>query len=142
MLLGRKKTGLGAGNFVGIGGKIEQGELPVDAVVREVLEEATVTVRSDDLTLMGRIRWVFPYQDDWEMRAEVFHVEHWQGEPRETDEIAPEWFAIDSLPLQNMWDDARFWLPRILAGKQLEAFFSYAADNATVEQHRLRFVSF
>jgi 8-oxo-dGTP diphosphatase len=31
-----------------------------------------------------------------------------------------------------MWDDARYWLPRVLAGERLSATFSYAADCETV----------
>ena len=37
VLLGLKKTGFGAGKWVGLGGHIEDGEKPVSAAVREVL---------------------------------------------------------------------------------------------------------
>jgi len=32
-----------------------------------------------------------------------------------------------------MWDDAKYWLPRVLAGERLSATFSYAADCETVD---------
>ncbi len=44
----------------------------------------------------------------------------------------PAWYAIDALPFAQMWDDNRYWLPRILAGQALQAEFTFAADNATV----------
>ena len=31
-----------------------------------------------------------------------------------------------------MWDDARYWLPRVLAGERVRATFSYADDCETV----------
>ena len=43
MLLIRKKRGLGAGKINGPGGKLDPGEAPIDAAVREVREEIGVT---------------------------------------------------------------------------------------------------
>ena len=42
VLLGRKKRGLGTGRYVGLGGKLEAGESALDAIVREIAEEAGV----------------------------------------------------------------------------------------------------
>jgi 8-oxo-dGTP diphosphatase len=36
-----------------------------------------------------------------------------------------------------MWDDARHWLPRVLAGERLRATFSYEADCETVASARI-----
>ena len=36
-----------------------------------------------------------------------------------------------------MWDDARYWLPRVLAGERLRATFTYAADCETVAEATL-----
>ena len=66
------------------------------------------------------------------MEVFVFTSSDWCGEPAESDEIAPEWFAVADLPLARMWDDARFWLPRALAGEYLRATFTYADDCRTV----------
>ena len=38
VLLGDKRTGLGRGKVVGIGGKLDPGETPREAAVREVVE--------------------------------------------------------------------------------------------------------
>jgi len=50
----------------------------------------------------------------------------------ETPEIRPEWFEVTDLPLDRMWDDARRWLPRVLAGERLGAVFTYEDDCETV----------
>jgi 8-oxo-dGTP diphosphatase len=39
---------------------------------------------------------------------------------------------LDALPLEWMWDDARYWLKRILTGEQLEARCVFADDCETV----------
>ena len=62
----------------------------------------------------------------------VFLVRRWQGEAREAEEMRPEWFALDSIPYSQMWDDAAHWLPRVLAGNIVDATFWYGDDNATV----------
>jgi 8-oxo-dGTP diphosphatase len=60
VLLGLKKTGFGAGKWVGIGGHIEDGEKPEMAAVREVMEETSLAVPADALQHMARIEFLFP----------------------------------------------------------------------------------
>ena len=67
----------------------------------------------------------------------MFTAERWQGEPHESDEIAPQWFEIDRLPFAQMWDDARFWLPQLLGGQRLSAEIVFADDNQTVKRAEL-----
>ncbi len=47
------------------------------------------------------------------------------GEPVETEEMAPRWFDRDRLPLGAMWPDDAYWLGRVLAGERLSAHFLY-----------------
>ncbi len=37
----------------------------------------------------------------------------------------PEWFAKDAVPLDRMWLDDRYWLPRLLAGRRFKARFLF-----------------
>jgi 8-oxo-dGTP diphosphatase len=66
------------------------------------------------------------------MTVNVFTSTEFSGEAIETPEIRPEWFGYSDLPLDGMWDDARQWLPRVLAGETLRATFTYADDCQTV----------
>lgn len=132
VLLGRKKTGFGKGHIVGIGGKLEKDESARQAAVREVMEEIAVTLDEDDLTLVATIDFRFPAKPSWNLAVDVFTSERWTGEPQNSAEIDPLWLPIEQLPLDDMWDDSKLWLPRILAGERLACRFVYGDDNATV----------
>jgi 8-oxo-dGTP diphosphatase len=133
VLLGLKKSGFGAGKWVGLGGHIEAGEKPEAAAVREVHEESSLRVPADSLQHVASIEFRFPYRPSWDQTAEVFMTWVYQGQPAESDEVAPRWFAEDSLPLPLMWDDAKYWLPLVLAGEHVDVRISFAADCSTVK---------
>jgi 8-oxo-dGTP diphosphatase len=132
VLLGYKKTGLGTGKIVGLGGHVEDGESPAEAAAREVKEESGILVAPDALTEMAQVTFLFPSCPRWDMVVSVFTAAEWTGEAAETTEIRPGWFGVTDLPLTRMWDDARYWLPRVLAGDRISATFTYAADCETV----------
>jgi 8-oxo-dGTP diphosphatase len=136
VLLGRKKRGLGTGRYVGLGGKLEPGESALEAVVREIGEEAGVTVAPADLEHRGDLMYLFPHRESWSQRSTVFVTRRWAGEPAESDELAPAWFAVDDLPLDEMWSDARAWLPGVLAGGRIAHEFTFGADLASVVADR------
>lgn len=132
VLLGLKKTGFGAGRWVGLGGHVEEGEKPDVAAAREVAEESSLTVSADALEHMASIEFRFPARPSWDQTVEVYLTDSFSGEPAESDEIAPRWYREDALPLDQMWDDARYWLPRVLAGEHVSAVITFAGDCATV----------
>jgi 8-oxo-dGTP diphosphatase len=136
VLLGRKKHGLGVGNFVGLGGKLEPGESAVDAAVREVFEESGVVVAASDLEPRGLLSYSFPHREAWSQESNVFVCRTWRGEPRGSDELDPEWFALERVPYDEMWDDARRWLPGVLAGASVRRSFVFGEDLATVVEER------
>lgn len=138
VLLGRKKKGLGEGNFVGLGGKLEPFESAKDAAVREIEEESGLHVKPDDLDARGLLTYLFPHREAWSQESSVFVCTTWTGTPRESDELNPEWFNLDELPLDEMWDDARYWLPGVLAGAPIVATFTFGEDLATVAGHTVQ----
>lgn len=132
LLLGVKKRGFGAGRLVAPGGRIEPGESAPEAAVREVREESGLAVALADLRSAGHIRYRFPARPEWDLTITVFTADRFEGEPRASDEIDPAWHAVASLDYGAMWDDARYWLPGVLAGERVDALITFAADNATV----------
>ncbi|MGX5695154.1 8-oxo-dGTP diphosphatase [Agromyces soli] len=136
VLLGRKRHGLGEGRYVAPGGKLEPGETPVQAIVREVAEEVGLAVDERALEARGVIDYRFPHRESWSQVSHVFVCRAWSGEPRESDELAPEWFALDAVPLGEMWDDASRWLPGVLAGGTVRRSFVFGEDLASVVSER------
>ena len=135
VLLGRKKKGLGMGNIVGLGGKLEQGESAVDAAVREIEEESGLVVTASALTPLGQLTYLFPHREAWSQESSVFVCTEWTGTPSESDELNPVWFDVAALPVDEMWDDARHWLPGVLAGIPVRATFTFGEDLETVVDH-------
>ena len=134
VLLGRKKTGLGSGNIVGLGGKIEAGETALQAIVREIEEESSLVVRPSDVAQVGFIRYAFPFRENWSQDSTVFVVDAFSGTPQESDELVPDWYDVTELPLEGMWDDAKYWLPQVLAGETVHASFTFGEDLKTVSE--------
>jgi 8-oxo-dGTP diphosphatase len=132
VLLGLKRTGFGKGKIVGIGGHVEPGESDGEAAVREVFEETGISVRLEDLTDAGAVHFVFPARPEWNMSTRLFTARAWHGEPVDSDEILPEWFRADTLPVERMWQDADHWLPVVLEGGKVNVVVTMDADNESV----------
>jgi 8-oxo-dGTP pyrophosphatase MutT (NUDIX family) len=138
VLLGLKKRGFGEGKYNGFGGKIADGEDVGDSAVREIREECGLEVDRADLVPAGRLVFYFPFRPEFDHDASVFRVGRWQGEPRESDEMQPQWFPIREIPFHRMWQDDAHWLPLVLDGASVEAEFTFADDNETVSRFSLR----
>ncbi len=132
VLLGFKKRGFGSGKLVGFGGAIEPGETAVQAAIRELAEESSLQTTPSAVHSAAGIRFHFPARPAWNHAVQVFRVSSWQGTARESSEMRPCWFTMDTIPYDLMWDDARYWLPAVLHGRRLTAEFVFQDDNATV----------
>lgn len=126
ILLAMKKRGFGAGRYNGVGGKIEPGEAIEQALVRECQEEIGVTPTSFEKVAYHD--FVFP-DGTTDMQVHAYICHEWQGEPIETEEMAPEWFNVKEIPYDLMWQDDIVWLPQVLAGKRLNCKFTFDHDD-------------
>ena len=136
VLLGFKKMGFGQGKYTGIGGKLEPGETLAEAAIRELKEETHVCVQEKHLIPMGHIDFFFPAKPAWNLTTHIFFAYHWQGTPKETPEIRPQWFEVTQLPFEHMWDDASYWYLHVLQKKKIHATFTFKSDNETVDTYQ------
>ena len=137
ILLGYKKAGFAQGKVNGFGGKVEAGETIEHATVRELEEEAGVQVVEQDLDRVAHLTFTFPAQPDWDQIVHVFLARQWQGEPVESSEMRPAWYRVSDIPFADMWQDDTHWLPRVLAGQRIQAWFTFGDDNETVVEARV-----
>ena len=83
--------------FVSPGGKIEAGESPQEALIRELTEELTITVSPDDLELFGSFS-AAAMGEDAELHMEVFLVRVWGGEIQADNEVEEIRWLDSNLP--------------------------------------------
>ena len=136
VLLGLKKTGLGAGKLNGFGGKLEPGETAAEAAARELREESGV--QAHGLQPMAHLTFYFPARPEWDQIVHVFLAHQWEGEPVESREMRPEWFEASAIPFDRMWADDAHWLPLVLQGQMVRAAFTFQADNEAVAAAEIR----
>jgi len=134
VLLGLKGRGVGQGKIVAVGGGVEEAETIREAAIRETIEE--IGVAPNNPIAVADLNFVFPYKHEYSMHVFVYLSQSWSGEILATDELEPRWFEIQNLPFEQMWADAPYWLPRVLAGEKLKAEFFYD-KNLEIERKQV-----
>ncbi len=121
--------------WVGIGGKLEDGESPFDCVRREVLEEVSLNLNS--VSYRGIITFVSDAYGTEYMH--LFHSNDFSGNiPDNCDEGVPSWVPKDKIAELPIWEGDKIFL-RLL--DEEKRFFSlkliYEGDSLV--SHNLEF---
>ena len=122
-LLMRKEEGFGSGKLNAPGGKMREDETPEACVIREVLEETGLTLKS--LKRHGVLNFYFGEKDEPDWVVYVFSSTSFGGEPKRSAEGPLEWVKLDNLPYDEMWEDDRHWVPLLLEGKNFSGDFYF-----------------
>lgn len=130
VLLGMKKRGFGAGRWNGFGGKLMEGESIEEAARREVEEEAGVLVRN--LEKRGIIEFEFDGNPEI-LEVHIFRSFSFDGDPQESDEMRPAWFAHEDIPFDEMWPDDRHWVPMFLEGRKFKGKFLFGKGDVLLD---------
>ncbi len=137
LLLLKAKGKFGEGFWNAPGGKIESSESEEEATKREVLEETGLAV--SDLKIAGKLEFYFgegKRRPDW--TAVVFKTDRFSGRLKERgDEGVLGWFDKDKLPMNQMWEDDRYWLPLLIRGVRFRGRFEFTADSKRLVKYEL-----
>jgi 8-oxo-dGTP diphosphatase len=138
ILLAMKKRGFGANRYNGVGGKVDPNESIEQALIRECQEEIKVTpqrywkvAEHDFIQDQG--------ESPWRMYVHVYVCDVWEGEPVETEEMAPTWFKLADIPYKKMWQDDALWLPQVLDNNAVFGIFTFD-ENDNMLTHNVRLV--
>jgi 8-oxo-dGTP pyrophosphatase MutT (NUDIX family) len=131
--LAMKKRGFGMGRWNGVGGKVENGESIEQAGIRETHEE--IGVKIEKLKKVGELEFYFSNNPAWDQLVTVFFCYEWTGDPKESEEMNPEWFKVENVPFDHMWPDDRFWLPNVLSGKLVKGSFTFGEGDIIISQN-------
>lgn len=130
VLLGMKKRGFGKGKWNGFGGKVKARESIEEAMKRELKEEVGIIPCSFERKAL----FEFHFKDNPEyLEVHVFHIQAFEGEPQETEEMKPQWFSVSEIPFDQMWPDDKYWLPLFLEGKTLHGRFSFKDEDTLLD---------
>ncbi len=130
-MLAHKKRGFGKDLWNGMGGKLEKGESMKESAIRELEEEVGVKAKVKDLrkvaTHIFHLPENPPYPEE-DQEVQVFLI-NWileMGEPHESEEMNPKWFKKSEVPYDQMWEDDKIWLPRVLNGEKLSCDWTFS----------------
>lgn len=111
----KKKDDPNAGKWIGVGGKLENGESPDECMLREVYEETGLTLTGYDF--LGVITFV---SDTWEDEYMFLYLAHdFTGTVKDNcSEGDLAWIAKDRILSLPLWEGDRIFLQQMLSGKK------------------------
>lgn len=127
-----KKRGFGTGRWNGFGGKVQEGESIEQAALRELEEEAGIVAKN--MERLGIID--FEFEGNPEILAvHIFKGNDFGGEPKESEEMKPQWFHIDDIPFTSMWPDDKHWFPLFLKNKKFRGKFLFGEGDKILDMN-------
>ncbi len=103
----KKKNDIHEGKWVGLGGKMEQGETPEECIIREVKEESGLDILNPKLK--GIL--TFPkFKDDEDWYVFLFTASDFSGEMIDCNEGDLKWVDDEKIQELNLWDGDRLFL--------------------------------
>ena len=140
----RKPDDPNEGKWLGIGGRIEEGETPGECNVREVLEETGLSLRSARFHGIIKFRSdeyededMYLYSSDDFVPADEEAAEAFKRTgrypPPECDEGRLEWIAEGDLLSLPMWEGDRAFVEKLIEGqKEISMTLQYVGEHCTI----------
>jgi len=135
VLLGLKKLRWGAGKWNGFGGKIKNKETPEEATIRELREESGLYTHEDLLEKVAILKLYFNEKPEFLMHTYVTRM--WVGEPKESDEMLPQWHFLDAVPYHEMWKADSIWMQKVLNGEKVAAHIHFKIEGTPGEDEEI-----
>ena len=122
----KKEGDVNKDKWIGIGGRIEDGESPEQCILREAKEETGLTLT--DCQYRGIVYFESDIYDDEKMH--LFTADSFEGELTECDEGVLEWIDRDEMYNLPMWEGDKIFLGLIRTdAKFFELVLKYEGDK-------------
>ena len=106
----KKEDDINFGKWIGVGGKVEEGETPKECVIREINEETGFNVK--DVKYRGLVH--FGFGDDIDEDMYVYTCHSFTGNLKECNEGEFAWIDEKDLFELNMWEGDKIFLNKLL----------------------------
>lgn len=112
----KKENDLNEGKWIGLGGKIEEGETPLQGVIREVSEEAGIELDESQITDLGLVHF---RSDVWEDEEMYLFKACLDSKPDLVvcDEGTLQWVKSDKVLGLPTWEGDRVFLEAMFRGE-------------------------
>ena len=111
MLRNKKENDPNGGKYIGVGGKLEKGETPLQCVIREIEEETGLKATSP--TLRGEIYFYSDIYDDEKMY--LYTLDKYDGNvDYNCNEGELLWISKEKIMDLNLWEGDRIFLKELI----------------------------
>ena len=129
----KKKKDINKEKWIGVGGHIEEGETPLEAVIRETYEETELHINKCELVA----EVTFFFKEDVEMMR-VFTCDDFSGEVNyDCSEGTLEWIPLEKLFSIPLWEGDKYFLKPILSKEPFFEMVMRYEDDKLVEYKKL-----
>ena len=124
----KKECDLNKGKWIGLGGHIEIGETPEQALKREIKEESNLDVIS--YKLKAKILFI---ENDYEEIMYLYIVPSFKGKLKECDEGTLEFIKEKDIFSLNLWEGDKIFLEKLFNDDPFFEMTLRYKDNELVE---------
>ena len=134
----KKQNDINKGKYIGLGGKFEYGESPEQCLLREIKEEAGVTLT--DYRLRGIVTFIMLDGSSEPIYMFVYTAGGFTGEISACDEGELHWVDKDKILSLDLWEgDKLFWRWLLEDKRFFSAKFIYN-ENTLVEHQETFYI--
>ncbi|MHA2245804.1 MAG: NUDIX hydrolase [Candidatus Hodarchaeales archaeon] len=133
----KKENDFHEGKYIGIGGRLESGETPIECNLRELEEETGYSLKPEEVEFRGYIYFDEIHRDKinedlpaFNWLVFLYYVKVTEKLDFENPEGNLLWVPIKKIPYEKMWAGDKIFTPKLLETKEvIEAKFLYEGEK-------------